>query len=111
MVPRAELVEAAGKARTTADRLRARVRKAERLLADAAEQASETADAARAGMRALLERTDSLARAITDCDSAAEAAETRAAGAAQEGALLSAANLQLAQTGGRRFVKRVSAVC
>ena len=113
MVPRAELVEATGKARATADRLRARVRKAEGLLANAVEQANETADAARTGVRTLLARVDNLARVIADCEAAAEAVETRAcvAEAAQEASQSSAWSRQLMRPAGRRFVKRVSTVC
>ncbi len=115
MVPRSELAEAVDKARATADRLRARARRAEGLLADAAEQAAETADAARAGVRALLVRADSLARAIAYRDAAAEevddsrAAEAaRAAQTAQEEARWRAMSLQSV---GCRFVKRISTVC
>ncbi len=112
MVPRSELAEAADKARATADRLRARARKAEGLLADAAEQAAETADAARAGVRALLVRADSLARAIADAT--AEEAKARAAEAARTAQIAQKEEQMRAmslQAGGFRFVKRVSAVC
>ena len=115
MVPRSELAEAVDKARVTADRLRARARRAEGLLADAAEQAAETADVARAGVRALLVRVDSLARAITDSEAGAEEeaealaeAARRAAQTAQEDAHWRAMSLQ---QGGCHCVRRVSTVC
>ena len=112
MVPRSELDAAEASARANADRLRARARRAEVLLSSAAEFASETADVARTGVRALLTRADALGRALAERDAAEAEARAAAARAAEE-ARYSNLSLQPARPGGAgtRFVKRVSAVC